>query len=222
MNWHQLSLRRTLLLVLLPGMLVVVGAQLWLTWQTAVDASNAAYDRSLLGAIKSTDANISTDSGGLSVELPYRLLEFFELTASGQVYYRVATEDGLVEIGNADMPAPKQPLETGKPQFMDAMYYGEPVRLGSYARMLSRPIAGQQTTQRVVIPCVADTGLDARSGADPGDRCLAGPRHRVGIAPLEPFAPGSSESLSAGFDANFKHQYPRRCAAPGGGDQPPY
>ena len=146
-----MSLRRTLLLVLLPGMLLVVGAQLWLTWKTAVDASNAAYDRSLLGAIKSTDANISTESGGLSVELPYRLLEFFELTASGQVYYRVATEDGLVEIGNADLPTPKQPLETGKPQFMDAMYYGEPVRLGSYARMLSRPIAGQQTAQRVVI-----------------------------------------------------------------------
>ncbi len=151
LDWHQLSLRRTLLLVLLPGMLVVVGAQLWLTWRTAVDASNAAYDRSLLGAIKSTDANISTESGGLSVELPYRMLEFFELTASGQVYYRVATEDGLVEIGNADLPTPQQPLETGKPQFMDAMYYGEPVRLGSYARMLNQPLAGQQARQRVVI-----------------------------------------------------------------------
>ncbi len=74
--------------------------------RTAIDAANAAYDRSLLGAIKSIDANISTDSGGLAVELPYRMLEFFELTASGRVYYRVATEDGLVEIGNADLPPP--------------------------------------------------------------------------------------------------------------------
>ncbi len=31
--------------------LLVVGAKLWLTWRTAVDAANAAYDRSLLGAI---------------------------------------------------------------------------------------------------------------------------------------------------------------------------
>ncbi len=154
--WHQLSLRRALLLVLLPGMLGVVGAELWLTWRTAVDAANAAYDRSLLGAIKSMDANISTASGGLGVELPYRLLEFFELTASGQVFYRVATEDGLVEIGNADLPAPPHYLVSGRPQFSDAVYFGEAVRVGSYARELVHPLAGQPAHQRVVIQ-VAET-----------------------------------------------------------------
>jgi two-component system sensor histidine kinase TctE len=155
-TWHSFSLRRTLLLVLLPGMLAVVGAELWLTWRTAVDAANAAYDRSLLGAIKSMDANISTASGGLGVELPYRLLEFFELTASGQVFYRVATEDGLVEIGNADLPPPRAPLVTGRPQFSDAVYFGEPVRVGTYARVLSEPLAGQPQPQRVIIQ-VAET-----------------------------------------------------------------
>ena len=110
--WHALSLRRTLLLVLFPGLLAVVGAELWLTWRTAVDAANAAYDRSLLGAIKAIDANISTASGGLGVELPYRMLEFFELTANGRVFYRVATDDGLVEIGNADLPPPPRTLVT--------------------------------------------------------------------------------------------------------------
>ncbi|MEO6855553.1 MAG: sensor histidine kinase N-terminal domain-containing protein, partial [Rhodoferax sp.] len=86
MNWvtlHALSLRRLLLLSLLPAMLLVGAAEVWQTWRTAVDAANAAYDRSLLGAIKSMDANISTASGGLGVELPYRMLEFFELTANG-------------------------------------------------------------------------------------------------------------------------------------------
>jgi two-component system sensor histidine kinase TctE len=73
-RWHQASLRRTLLTVLLPAMLLALGAELWLTWRTALDAANAAYDRSLLGAIKAMDANIATDSGGLGVELPYRLL----------------------------------------------------------------------------------------------------------------------------------------------------
>ena len=154
--WHRLSLRRTLLAVLLPGMLAVVGVELWFTWRTAVDAANAAYDRSLLGAIKSIDANISTESGGLAVELPYRMLEFFELTASGAVYYRVATEEGLVEIGNADLPPPLLPLETGRPQFHDAAYFGEPVRVGSYARLLPRPLAGHEEAQRVVIQ-VAET-----------------------------------------------------------------
>jgi two-component system sensor histidine kinase TctE len=149
--WHSLSLRRTLLLVLVPVMLLVVGAELWLTWRTAVDAADAAYDRSLLGAIKSIDANISTESGGLGVELPYRMLEFFELTASGQVYYRIATEDGLVEIGNADLPPPPQALQTGRPVFSDATYFGEALRVGSYARVLDRALGGQAAPQRVVI-----------------------------------------------------------------------
>ncbi|MCW5658351.1 MAG: sensor histidine kinase N-terminal domain-containing protein [Burkholderiaceae bacterium] len=137
-------------------MLVVVAAELWLTWRTAVDAANAAYDRSLLGAIKSMDANVSTASGGLGVELPYRMLEFFELTASGSVYYRVATEDGLVEIGNADLPPPPRPLVTGQPQFSDATYFDEPVRVGSYARTLERPLGGNPVPQRLVIQ-VAET-----------------------------------------------------------------
>ena len=158
--WHRLSLRRSLLLILLPGMLVVVGAEMALTWRTAVDATNAAYDRSLFGAVKSIDANISTESGGLGVELPYRMFEFFELTASGQVYYRVATEDGLVEIGNADLPPPQRSLVTGRPQFQDADYHGEPVRVASYARLLGGPLAGQSQAQRVVIQ-VAEA-LDSR------------------------------------------------------------
>ncbi|MCF8160659.1 MAG: sensor histidine kinase [Polaromonas sp.] len=148
---HRLSLRRTLLLVLLPGVLLVMGLEIVVSWRTALGAANAAYDRSLLGAIKSMDANISTASGGLSVELPYRMLEFFELTANGRVFYRVASGDGLVEIGNADLPAPTRPLVNGQPQFSDAMYYGEPIRLGSYARALARPLSGGSNSSQVVI-----------------------------------------------------------------------
>lgn len=150
-RWHRASLRRTLTVLLGGGMLVVLAAEGVLAWRNAVAVSNAAYDRSLYGAIKAIDANISTDSGGLGVELPYRLLEFFELTASGSVYFRVATEDGLVAIGDAELPAPARLLVTGQPQFVNTTYYGTPVRMGSYARVLDRPVGGQATPQRVVI-----------------------------------------------------------------------
>ena len=161
LDWRSGSLRRTLLGVLMPAMLLLSGVELWHTWRTAVDAANAAYDRSLYGAIKSIDANVSTASGGLGVELPYRMLEFFELTANGQVYYRVATDDGLVEIGNADLPPPRENLPSRKPEFRDAVYFGEPVRVGSYLRELDQPLAGQSTRQRVLIQ-VAES-LQARS-----------------------------------------------------------
>jgi two-component system sensor histidine kinase TctE len=161
-RWLAGSIRRMLLVVLVPGLLLVFSAELWLAWRTASEAADAAYDRSLLGAVKSIDSSISTASGGLSVELPYRMLEFFELTANGQVYYRVATEDGLVEIGSSDLPPPPNPLQSGKPQFHEGVYFGEPVRVGSYARELATPLAGQAGPQRVVIQ-VAET-LEARTG----------------------------------------------------------
>jgi two-component system sensor histidine kinase TctE len=160
-GWARASVRRFLLVLLLPGLGAVIAGELWLGWRTASDAADAAYDRSLLGAVKSIDSSISTASGGIGVELPYRMLEFFELTAQGQVFYRVATEDGLVEIGSADLPAPPRPLKSGLPQFHEGEYLGQAVRVGSYARELNLPLAGHTVPQRVVIQ-VAET-LEARN-----------------------------------------------------------
>jgi two-component system sensor histidine kinase TctE len=154
MSWkrkaRKLSLRGKVLAVLLPGMLAIIGAELWLTGLDALEAANGAFDRSLLGAIKSVDANVSTASGGLAVELPYRLFEFFQLTARGDVYFRVATADGLVEIGSPDLPQPQEPPRIGAPVFHDAVYLGEPVRVGTYVRALERPLSPGGVQQLVI------------------------------------------------------------------------
>lgn len=139
---RQASLWRLLAVLLLPLLAVVTGVELWMTRHDALEAANAAYDRSLLGALKSIDANISTASGGLSAELPYTMLEFFELTASGHVYFRVASSDGLVELGNADLPMPDGPLDPGVPRFYDATYFGESVRLAAYRRPVDNAALG--------------------------------------------------------------------------------
>jgi two-component system sensor histidine kinase TctE len=159
-HWSHWSLRRTLLTVLIPGLLLVMGLEIIVSWRTAVAAANAAFDRSLLGAVKAMDANISTASGGLSVELPYRMLEFFELTASGQVFYSVHSGDGLVQIGNAELPPPPALLVNGAPQFYDASYFGTPVRVGAYARLLDRPLSQGSQSNRVLVQ-VAET-LESR------------------------------------------------------------
>ena len=131
-------------LFMLPALLLVTGFELWMTRHDALESANSAYDRSLLGALKSIDANISTASGGLAVELPYTMFEFFELTASGQVFFRVATSDGLVELGSADLPAPPYNPAMGAPVFYDATYFGEAVRLVAYQRLLERTPAGAE------------------------------------------------------------------------------
>lgn len=161
LGWAQASIRRFLFLLLLPGLSAVIAGELWLGWRTASEAADAAYDRSLLGAVKSIDSSISTASGGIGVELPYRMLEFFELTAQGQVFYRVATEDGLVEIGSANLPSPPRPLQTNEPQFYDGVYLGQAVRISSYARELTPALSAHTLPQRVVIQ-VAET-LESRN-----------------------------------------------------------
>jgi len=147
---HRISLRRMLIAVLLAGVMLGSFLQVWLTWHTASQAVNAAFDRSLFGAIKAIDANVSTDSGGLGVELPYVLFEFFELTASGQVYYRVATLDGLVEIGSPDLPLPATELLDRQPHFDTVEYAGEQVRLGTYVRQLQHPVGGSSDRRLVI------------------------------------------------------------------------
>lgn len=147
---HRLSLRRTLIVVLLAGVFVGGIAQAWMTWRSSEAAVNAAFDRSLYGAIRAIDANVSTDSGGVGVELPYVMFELFELTASGAVFYRVATEDGLVEIGSPDLPMPQGPLATRQPYFETAMYVDGPVRIGTYVRPIERPLTNQPGTRLVI------------------------------------------------------------------------
>ena len=144
MPWRRvkrLTLRQGLLVLLVPTMVAVSAIELVNTYRYSAEAANTAYDRSLLGVIKAIDTNVSTSTGGLSVELPYRLFELFELTASGSVHFRVATADGLVEIGSPDLPAPPTPLVLGKPVFYEAEYFGETVRVGAYLRELDRPLS---------------------------------------------------------------------------------
>jgi len=156
------SLKSTLLWWMLPALAMVAGGGLWLSVRLLDDLANAAYDRSLAGALRAIDLNISTESGGLAVELPYRLLQFFELTASGNVYFRVATEDNLTEIGNPELPLPEHPLRSGKAEFFNARYFGEPVRVGVLARRLDPPLYGAKEGQRVIIQ-VAES-IDSRAG----------------------------------------------------------
>lgn len=153
MSWKRLrrvGLRQALLWLLVPGLAAVTLLELWTARQDAIEAANAAYDRSVQGAIESIRANVSTASGGLAVELPYRMFEFFQLTASGTVHFRVATADGLVEIGSPDLPLPAHTVPVGETAFYDATYFGEAVRVGYTQRPLDRALAGSESPLLVI------------------------------------------------------------------------
>lgn len=145
---------RTLALWMLPTLLFMMIAGTALSLKTLRDIADSAYDRSLRGAIRAIDLRISTESGGLGVELPYPLFESFQATADGEILFRVSTDDGLVQIGDALLPPPP-PLRVGQVVFYDAVYFDRPIRVGAYMRPLDPPLYGA-TGQNLIIE-IAET-----------------------------------------------------------------
>ena len=142
----------TLGLWILPAIIAAMAASLWMSATTITELSDSAYDRSLAGAIRAINANISTESGGVGVELPYNLFSFFELTAQGRVYFSVSTDDNLVQIGDVLLP-PATGLKPGEIKFEDVAYFGEIVRLGS----LKRPLEAYDPDGTTITIQVAET-----------------------------------------------------------------
>lgn len=144
----------TLGLWIVPAIILAMASTLWFSATTVQEMADSAYDRSLAGAVRAIDANISTESGGIGVELPYNLFEFFQLTAQGKVYFNVSTSDGLVQIGDVLLPETPN-LLPGELRFHDGDYFGEAIRVGALSRPLDpvKPDGTQITIQ------VAETKL---------------------------------------------------------------
>lgn len=150
MNLFSRSLKSILLWLLVPALLLTMLTALGLSSKDLRKQITVAYDRSLVGALNSLNHNISTQSGGLSLEQPYTLLEFYELTANADVFFKIAADDGLSVIGNADLPMPQMALESGKAYFFDTDYLGEPVRSVVMAREAVPPLYGDKSVRIII------------------------------------------------------------------------
>lgn len=126
------SLKSTLLWILIPAVILTSLTSLWVSGLELRDQVNAAFDRSLAGALRSIEVNVRTESG-LAMEQPFYMLEFLELTTRSTVFFRVATEDNLSEIGYTELPLPDQPLLTNQPVFYNANYFDDDLRIAAVA-----------------------------------------------------------------------------------------
>ncbi|SMO81208.1 sensor histidine kinase [Paracoccus laeviglucosivorans] len=164
MTRARLSLRATVALWMVPTILFSFGSSWWLTQVNVRELANSAYDRTLDGALRAIEDNISTKSGGLGVELPYALFASLQATSAGTVYFRVSSQDGLVQIGDVALPpAPK--LATGVPLFYNAEYLDQNVRIGALRTTLAAPLYGAAQAQDVVIE-VAETAASRQAFLD--------------------------------------------------------
>lgn len=153
--WLRGSLRRQLLILLVPALALMMAVDTWFTYGTLRDAANTAYDRSLYGSIRTIDNAIGMAGESVQLTLPDAAMEMFETAAQTHVFYRVSMERGgdiETVTGYDDLPLPKGALLNNVPRFTDAVYHGDPVRVATMARPIYRPDANM----RVIIQ-VAET-----------------------------------------------------------------
>lgn len=141
------SLRRQLSFWLLAPLLLLWGINAWMVYQTAVETSNRAHDRTLQGSLLAIAERISMDDKAVVVDLPYSALEMLESDTRSRVYYRVSHGDGSNITGYEDFPLPPSKPEIGKPFFYDAQYRGDKVRVAA----LLRPLYGDSVREVVLV-----------------------------------------------------------------------
>ncbi|MDG4719704.1 MULTISPECIES: sensor histidine kinase [Thalassospira] len=105
----------------------------------AIKSTNQAFDRALLSSALAIADRVVLIGGKIEVDVPYVALEMLTSAAEDRVFYQVSTGQGEFITGYEDLPpVPEQflPLHE-EPVFYDAVYNGEPVRIGAISRYVA-------------------------------------------------------------------------------------
>ncbi|WP_168790175.1 sensor histidine kinase [Paraburkholderia aromaticivorans] len=149
------NLRVRIALWLLLPLLLLLALDAWLTYQRAMNAAHAAFDRTLEFSLRSIRDGIRLRDGEIQVDLPYLALEMFESNGGGNIYYQIREEGGRVVTGYPDLPDPGiVPSEPYSVRFYDDVFRGRPLRIA----MLRLPVHDVPSAQtRVVLVRVGET-----------------------------------------------------------------
>src|ERR1700704_4217819 len=128
------SLRLQLLGWLLVPLAVLVAVNTWAIYTNATETATVVQDRMLLGAVRIIAEQTYYKDGELHVEVPPAALELFESSSQDRVFYRVASPQGALLLGYAELPAPQDPLAADEATHFDAVVRGEAVRVAAFAQ----------------------------------------------------------------------------------------
>ena len=154
-------MRRQLLVGILMPVLLLVGLNAWSLYEEALNASDVAYDRSLLASAKTISEQLDVegydDLAQIRALVPYAATEAFEADNQSRLYYKVSHLNGTVVSGFADMPTwkgqiPAKPTYAALVDFYNDRYLQEDVRVAT----LLQPVVSEKGRAMAVIQ-VAET-----------------------------------------------------------------
>lgn len=128
------SLRVRLLAWLLVPMGVAALMGTWFDFREARSTATRIQDRLLLGSARIIAQQTRFDEEVLEVAIPPAALELFQSQDRDLVYYRIASAQGVLLSGYAEMPPPPGPVRPEESVFFDAVVRDQPVRVVAYAQ----------------------------------------------------------------------------------------
>lgn len=139
MRWVKpQSLYLQLLLFLGLPLLLLWGLSAFNSYVSALQAATQAYDRTLLSSARTVAERLEVRNGRLEVNVPWVVLDSFELNMNDRLYYKVVDPAGRVISGYDDMPV--MPPATSRTRLYPALawfyhtqYRGQAIRV---ARLL--------------------------------------------------------------------------------------
>lgn len=155
------SLRGQLMRWLLVPLGALVLFNAFSVYRYAVEASDAAYDRTLLASSRALAEGVSLVDGRVTIDVSFAALDVFENDTPGQMFYAVTGIEGEFVSGYDDFPRlpPGVPRSEAYPalvHFHTGVYRGRPVRIAA----LWQPVFDEKMHGMALVQ-VGET-LDAR------------------------------------------------------------
>jgi len=113
-----LSLKRQLLLWLLLPQLVLLLVGGALAYRVALKYAEKAIDQSLTQSVRSLSRQIKPIGSGLLIDFPRAAQDIIEQDPDDRVSYMVSSPPGSFLLGNAKLPGPTVPVNTGNGETM--------------------------------------------------------------------------------------------------------
>jgi two-component system sensor histidine kinase TctE len=124
------SIRRSLLLFLIPSLLGLVLCAGALTYYVALRVATSAYDRSLLDPALDMAQNVRMGADGPRLDMLMQAQEALMYDHADAMVFQIRTADGRVIAGSTDLPTPPS-LNIGEPTFYDRVWDSQPVRIAA-------------------------------------------------------------------------------------------
>lgn len=134
------SLRRRVGWWLLPPLLIVLAINAVLSYRSALEVVNRAYDRSLTASIKAVGERTHSLAGEIHVDIPYSAFQVFEDSAQERIFYALVAPNGELLTGYAGLAPRELPPDTGEVRIATAQFQGEEVRIGAMRKRLYDPL----------------------------------------------------------------------------------